>query len=424
MVILSLDRVTTGYREKKVLKDISFEMDKGEFLGVIGPNGCGKSTMVRAVTDVIGIWEGDIKIADRLLGEYSRKKLARKVAVVPQNTYISFPFTVKDIVMMGRSPYLRRFENPKKKDFDRVNRAMKVTGTYRLKDRKISELSGGELQRVITARALSQSPELLLLDEATSHLDIGHKLEMMDIVNKMCKERGLSVLSIFHNLNLAARYCERMILIDEGRIHAMGKPEEVLTRSHLRAVYGIEAEVHENPRDGGLYITPIEDHGGESEKDMKVHIVCGGGSSGRLMKTLVEDGFFVSAGVLNVMDTDFEKANFLDIKMVEAPPFSPLTKEDQEKNDDLIEGSDIVIGTEFPVGHGNIGNLVSLVDAAKDGKNVVLIQADSIEERDYTEGKASSLYDELGSFSNCKVVDSPEEAISLVRDYHHSKHNA
>ncbi len=424
MVILSLDGVTTGYREKEVLEEISFEMERGEFLGVIGPNGCGKSTLVRAITDVIDIWEGVITLDGEPLRSYSRKNLARKVAVVPQNTYISFPFTVKEIVMMGRAPYLGRFDNPKKVDHDRVEDAMKITGTYDLKSRRANQLSGGELQRVVTARALSQSPELLLLDEATSHLDIGHKLEMMDIVKKRCKVGELSVLSIFHNLNLAARYCERIILIDEGRIHAAGRPEDVLTRSHLRAVYGIEAEVHENPRTGGLYITPIEEQSVESEKDMKVHIVCGGGSSGRLMKSLVEEGFYVSAGVLNVMDTDFEKANFLDIDMVEAPPFSPLTADDQKKNDGLIISSDIVIGTEFPVGHGNIKNLVSLANAAKKGKTVVLIESSPIEERDYTEGKASALYNKIKSYPDCRIVCSQEEALSLVKDNYHKKHNA
>lgn len=424
MVILSVDGVTAGYGKKEVLTDVSFKMDPGEFIGVIGPNGCGKSTLVRAITSVISLWKGDILVDDQPIDIMSRKELARNVAVVPQNTYINFPFKVEEIVKMGRTPYLDRFENLGERDFKLLKRAMDVTGTYQFKDRKVNELSGGELQRVITARALSQDPKLLLLDEATSHLDIGHKLEMMDIIKQKCHEEGVGVLSIFHNLDLAARYCERIILVDEGKVHAKGIPEEVLTPPHLRAVYGIEAEVHENPRDGSLYITPARKKDINGQKDMRVHVVCGGGSSGKLMKVLVEYGFDVTAGVLNVMDSDYEKAKFLDIETVLAPPFSPMNGSDLENNRELIRRSDVVIGTEFPVGHGNIKNMESIQEAAEMGKHVILIRSSPLEKRDYTGGKATKLYDDITSHKNCRVVKDQKQAVSLLKDLYSSRHNA
>ncbi|MFW5945709.1 MAG: ABC transporter ATP-binding protein [Candidatus Natronoplasma sp.] len=415
MVGLEVDKLVTGYGDEKILKEISFQVEKGDFLGIIGPNGSGKSTLIRALTRVIPPWNGSVKYDKKNIEKMSRNEIARKVSVVPQDTFINFPFTVREVVLMGRSPYLGRFENPGKKDIKVAKDAMQATSTLRFKDRSVRDLSGGELQRVVLARALTQIPKLLLLDEATSQLDIGHKKEVMDMLKEMNEKENLSVISVHHNLNLAARYCKKIMLLDDGKKHAHGRPEEVLTNSHLRAVYGVEAEVHEHPKDGSLYVSPVDKKIRADKGGKKIHVVCGGNSTGTLLKDLVEKGYEVSVGVLNVMDSDLEKADFLDVEVVTEAPFSSITYESYKKNLKLIKNADIVVVTDFPVGEGNIKNLEAVKEGVDDDTDLILIDKDNIHERDFTEQNMGlKLYSEISRKKNIKKVDSTEEVIGSI----------
>jgi len=417
--MLDIKNVTTGYTEKNpVLKNLNVSMDEGDFIGIVGPNGSGKSTLINCITGILEPWKGSVKIKNETLTDLSRKEIARNVAVVPQDTYINFPYSVKEIILMGRSPYLGRLENYDKKDHEIAEREMKTTETYRFRKRGINELSGGEIQRVIVARALTQDPELLLLDEATSHLDIGHKKEVMDTIKKKNEKEGLSVISVHHNLSLAARYCEKILLLDEGKEHAFGTPEEVLTNSHLRAVYGIEAEVHEHPKDGSLYVSPVDEQVSSKSKEKTVHVICGGGSTNTLLKDLIEKGYEVTAGVLNVMDSDLEKADFLDIKTITEAPFSSITEESYEKNLELIQDADILIMTDFPVGEGNKKNIEVLEECVRDySKEVILIDPENIADRDYTyDDMASKVYYEISEKKNVRGVDSTKKVFSVLQN--------
>ncbi len=416
MVSLECESLTTGYVDEEVVRDISFTLEQGDILGIVGPNGSGKSTLIRAITGVIEPWSGGLSLDGRSIKKLSRREIARKVAVVPQDTFISFPYTAWEVVMMGRNPYLGRLESPDKKDRAIVKEAMDGTATLTFKDRPVGELSGGELQRVVVARALAQDTDLLLLDEATSHLDIGHKVSVMDLVKRKNREGDKGVLSVHHNLDLAARYCDRLILIDEGEIHAEGSPKDVLTPPHLRAVYGIEAEVHQNPRNGSLYVTPVEDISGLEEKKETIHIVAGGGSGSDLMKSSVEEGYRVTAGVLNAMDSDLERAEFLDIDVVVEAPFTGIGQKAYRQNLKKIEEADIVVGTDFPVGKGNLRNVKALKRAVEEDRKVFLLDEDSIEERDYTGGKAAEIYEDMLESENVTVVEGWEDLRSLLEN--------
>ncbi len=419
MVMLEIDRLRAGYtRAESVLKGLDFSMDEGEFIGVVGPNGSGKSTLLRAITNVLKFWSGDMRLKEEHITTLSREQIARSIAVVPQDTYISFPYSVGEVVLMGRNPYLSRFENYDKKDKKIAKRCMKMTSTLKFKDKRINELSGGEIQRVIVARALTQNPDLLLLDEATSHLDIGHKKDIMDTVKKLNENRGLSVISVHHNLNLAARYCEKILIMDDGMDHSFGAPEKVLTRSNIKAVYGIDAEIHRHPVDGNLYVTTLDERVNEEMKEKKVHVVCGGGSSSSLFKRLIEDGYEVTAGVLNVMDSDLEKAKNFDIRCVTEAPFSPISEESFEKNLKMIKEADVIVLTDFPIGEGNIKNLEAIKQGIKDQK-LILIERKNIENRDYTEeGKGTKLYDEIieekKRRSDIQILKRPEEVLEYI----------
>jgi len=412
VVELEVDSLVTGYSDEKILKDISFHVEKGDFLGIIGPNGSGKSTLIRALTRIISPWDGSVKYDKKNIEKMSRNEIARKVSVVPQDTFINFPFTVRDVVLMGRSPYIGRFKNPDKEDIKIAKEAMQATKTLRFEDRSVRDLSGGELQRVVLARALTQKPDLLLLDEATSQLDIGHKKEVMDMLKEMNENKNLSVISVHHNLNLAARYCKKILLLDDGKKHVHGRPEEVLTNSHLRAVYGVEAEVHEHPKDGSLYVSPVDKKIRSEKGGKKIHVVCGGNSTGTLLKDLVEKGYEVSAGVLNVMDSDLEKADFLDVEVVTEAPFSSITRESYKGNLQLIKKADIVVVTDFPVGEGNIKNLEAVKEGVDHDTDLILVDKDNIKERDFTEqNRGVKLYSEISRKKNTKRVDSTEEAV-------------
>ncbi len=398
MVILRLEDITAGYIEKKpVLRDLNISVEKGDFIGIVGPNGSGKSTLIKCITNVLEPWEGRIRLKDEDIKNLSRKQIAKNVAVVPQDTYISFPYSVEEVVLMGRNPYVGRFENYDGEDRIKAKKSMKITKTYKFRDRKINDLSGGEMQRVVVARAMAQEPDLLLLDEATSHLDIGHKKDVMDTIKRKNEKENLSVVSVHHNLNLAARYCEKILLLDEGEKYAFGRPEKVLTNSHLRAVYGIEAEVHEHPKDGSLYISPVDEHLSSESKEKTVHVICGGDSANTLLRDLVEEGYEVTTGVLNVMDSDLEKAEFLDIKTVTEAPFSSITRRSHEKNLQMIKDADILIVTDFPVGEGNRKNIDAVNKCVKEyDKKVILIDPRNITDRDYTtDHMASRIYDEI-----------------------------
>jgi iron complex transport system ATP-binding protein len=231
----------------QVLTGLDFALRAGEFVGLIGPNGAGKSTLLRLLG---GQWtpaEGDILLEDQPLPRYNAREVAQRVAHVPQATALSFPFTAREVVLMGRSPHLRRFQIETAHDRAIAERALQATNAAYLSDRLVTTLSGGEAQRVILARALAQEPKILLLDEPTSNLDVKHQLETMALARRLAHQQGLGVVAAVHDLGHAARYCDRLALLVCGRIIADGPPESVLTPENLRYGFGIEAQLYRDP---------------------------------------------------------------------------------------------------------------------------------------------------------------------------------
>lgn len=245
-----------SYGRAPVIDDVSLTLAAGEMLGVIGPNGSGKSTLVRLLSGVVRPSAGTIQIHGRAIAEYSRRDLARAIAVVPQDTVIEFPFSVTEVVLMGRSPHLGGFAFEGDRDLDVARRAMQRTGVLELADRSIHELSGGERQRVILARALAQEASILLLDEPAAFLDIRHEVEIYDLLQALQRE-GKSVLTVLHDLNLAALYCDRVALLKAGRLVRVGTPAEVITYSLLTEVYETEVYVDVNAVTGAINVLPL-----------------------------------------------------------------------------------------------------------------------------------------------------------------------
>jgi iron complex transport system ATP-binding protein len=250
MDALVVEDVAAGYGGPLVLDGVTLRVAAGEFVGIIGPNGSGKSTLVRAVSRVLHLVRGRVLVAGRDVARMSRRAIAREMAVVPQTQPTVYDFTVEDIVRMGRTAHLGRFEMAGEADRAACRRAMEATEVFDLRARSLVALSGGERQRVLIARALAQEPHLLLLDEPDAHLDINHKVEVFDLLAALNRSEGLTVVCISHDLNLAAQYAERLVLLAEGRVAADDAPEAILTEANLRRVYGAETVVRPHPVTG------------------------------------------------------------------------------------------------------------------------------------------------------------------------------
>jgi len=264
--ILEATGLVGGYDNRDVLHGVDFALYPGEFLGVIGPNGSGKSTLIRALTGILPLRQGEVRLNGRPLRAYHPREQAQQIAVVPQISVPAFAFSVREVVEMGRNPHLGRFRGLSAEDHAAVEEAIVLTDTAHLQHRSINQLSSGELQRVTIARALAQRPRVLLLDEPTAHLDLGHQLDIFELLTRLNAEQGLSVFCISHDLNLAAEFCRRLLLFSVGRVYATGSASEVITEEHLAAVYGTLVRVETNPHSGQPLVLHSRAHREEEEE--------------------------------------------------------------------------------------------------------------------------------------------------------------
>ncbi len=257
MSIITVTDVDFRYNDILALQAVSFDVRRGEFLGVIGPNGSGKTTLIRVLDGILAPERGVVSVHDTAIRGMKRRDIARVIAVVPQESPMVFPFRVIEVVMMGRSPHLGMLRFEGESDLRIVEKAMEMTDTTPLADRSMNGLSGGERQRVLIARALAQEPEVILLDEPTAFLDIRHQVELFDLMKALNRERELTVLAVTHDINLAASYCDRVLLLKEGNIHRMGTPGEVVTETNIRTVYETDVLVDANPLSGLPRVTLV-----------------------------------------------------------------------------------------------------------------------------------------------------------------------
>jgi len=257
---VSLRQVSFSYRMQPVLQEVSFEIPQQSFLALIGPNGSGKTTLLRLMSKVLSPQRGTILLNNRPLREFNARTLALTLAVISSEQHFEFPFSVQDIVAMGRFPHLNRLQRMSERDWKIVDEAMERTAILPLRHRSIAQLSSGEKQRVLIARAISQQPSIMMLDEPNAHLDINHQIAIYNLLRTLNRDHQMTIIVVLHDLSAAATFCETMALLHRGRIVRIGVPAEVITADLIQQTYGAEVAVFPSPVNGCPQIAfgPVE----------------------------------------------------------------------------------------------------------------------------------------------------------------------
>jgi len=245
--MIELDNVSLGYNHRPILRNVNMKARPGQIVGLVGPNGSGKSTLIKGMTRVIDVFSGRILIEGRDMATIKRDELARLIATVPQSPALPGAFTAFEVVLMGRTPHLGLLRYEGGKDLAASWQAMQATHTQFFAERRVSELSGGERQRLVIARALTQQPKAMLLDEPTANLDINHQVEILNLVKSLCLEQSLTVVIALHDLNLAAQYCDWVVMLNGGEVYVEGTPADILTAPNIKRVYGADVCVYPHP---------------------------------------------------------------------------------------------------------------------------------------------------------------------------------
>ncbi len=334
-------RVRLG--EVEVLEGVSLSVDRGELVGLVGPNGVGKTTLLRAIYGAQDPDDGTVELDSEPVGAMDSARVSRLVATVPQDSHVGFSFTVEQIVEMGRTPHRSRLDWSE--GGGAVEAALERTGTASLRDRRVDEISGGERQRVLLARALAQETPALVLDEPTASLDINHQVAVLELVAGLVAD-GRAAIAAIHDLDLAARYCDRLCLLGDGTVRSVGPPERVLGEDGLGETFDTAAAVTRNWATGAPTVAAIEER---PERAAHVHVLGGGTPGARAVGALWRAGFTVSTGLLGEGDVTAEVADQLGCRSITAPPFDP-PDERRRAAERLASGADVLVDTGGPGG--------------------------------------------------------------------------
>lgn len=408
---LEVQKVEFFYGTKRILHDISFTCRDGELVGIVGPNGSGKTTLLRIIAGYLKPTSGLVRYNGEYIEKIPPKKLASLRAVVEQSLTSPFEFTVYEYVMLGRTPYLGRFQTESTIDIAAVDTAIMRTQLGDFRNRSIGELSGGELQKAMIARALAQDPSFLILDEPTAHLDISNQMGIMELLANLANE--ISVIAVVHDLNLAVNYCDQIAVLNEGNLAAYGPTDKVLEVSLLKEIFDINSLKLQSPAHVRPQLAFVSNHEKKSASEKHIHVMGGGGCAQRVLFMLHNAGYTLSAGVLNEGDRDLEVAQDLGCSVITAPPFSRITHRNKGDIRNLCEKADAIVIAAMPIGEGNVGNL-EVANEFTDKKPIVLYtQLSQFQDLDYIGGRASSLYEKIKDYAY--VTSSVDQIIDFLK---------
>ncbi|MGI0139710.1 MAG: ABC transporter ATP-binding protein [Thermoplasmata archaeon] len=415
---LELRGVSVSYGSHPALVEVDVGVDPGEFVALAGPNGSGKTTLIRAVLGFLAPARGDVRVFGSPIAELSPRFRARSVAWVPQDEPARDDVPLLDYVLYGRYAHQEMLEGESAEDVRIAREVLEQVGLADRAEDGILSISGGERQRAILARALAQKPKLLLLDEPTSHLDIGHQLDILGRVRGLARRRGVTVVAALHDLNLAARFADRIVVLSHGRVVADGPASSVLSEELLRRVWGVAAELRRDPRTGTPFLIPyplpLAMPAADRTARGTVHVVGGGGAAGTYLRGLTDGGWVVSAGVLHLLDSDTETAAALGIPIAEEVPFAPLGEVARARQHELLAAAHAIVVAPFAVGPSNLANLEDLRPFA--GRIPIWLVAEPpIRERDFSGGHATEVYEVLRS-AGAREVHDLSELLEALRD--------
>ncbi|ELY62200.1 heme ABC transporter ATP-binding protein [Natronolimnohabitans innermongolicus] len=406
---IAVENCSLSFGDLSVLEDVSLTVEPGEFVGFVGPNGAGKTTLLRLISGALEPDSGRITIDGVDVHAVDSRTSSRLVSVVPQDTTLSFSFPVRDVVEMGRHPHRSRFSSPTRADQEVVDDALERTRTAELADRPIDEVSGGQRQRVVLARAIAQATPAMLLDEPTASLDVNHQLETLELVRELVDD-GRTVCAAIHDLDLAARYCDRLVMLADGAVYRSGPPSEVLSGDALSDVFDATATVTQNPITGTETVTALPtpvgvglggegpataesatEHGGDVEDgdaataDHRVHVLgTGPTATSALARLEREPGLALSVGPVVATETTAETARSLGIEPLEVAPFESLSPAELTAFEERVRDANVTVVTEGVFESGGMGT-ESLLETVDDVADAVVV-ATQDEDRD---GKAA-----------------------------------
>jgi iron complex transport system ATP-binding protein len=396
--VLTVDAVSVQIGQKLILQNISFAAKSGEFIGIIGPNGAGKSTLLRGIRGMSPLSSGEVQVLEQSIQRLGDKQMARIVAYMQQEVNVGFGFTAQEVVLAGRYPYLKWWQNEQSEDYQIAQKYMAFTGVDLLADKPVQQMSGGERQRVMLAKVLAQETPLIFLDEPTASLDLVYQEEIFRYCKAMCKQ-GKTVLIIAHDIKLAAKFCSRLLLLADGAVVADGPPAQVITVPNLEKAYGLHSAVFINKVTGNLDIHTYAAASGTAVCK-KVHLISGGGSGANLIRLLHEKSYHLSGGVFQQGDTDADVAMAFGVDAVVGQSFSSIDELQSKKNREKIAAADWTLLSNLCYGEQNLDNLEAAFAASK----LIIIEDTLIEDRDYTGGKATALYRKLVTLPQVTVM--------------------
>lgn len=392
------------------LNHLSVNVKDGKLTGLMGPTGSGKSFFLRSLVGRLPPNKRAILADMKPLHILSSTEIANAIAAVAQDSEKEPAFSVRDFVMMARSPFVYGPSVEMKVDEEIAREALVMTDTWHLAMQPFAELNETEKQLVLIARAMSLQPKLLLLDETVVYLDADDKSKIMDLLRNLSRTMPLSLITVLHEVDLAARYCDEITFLDQGIVVAMGPPNQVLTANVLRDAYGIDVVVSTDPITHMISVRPRASHTITHRGGIRVHLLCGGGTGGALLEALRRSGCSVSVGVLSMFDSDYKTARELHVPTVAEVPFSQISQVAHSENLRLIAESEAVVVLPFPVGQGNLRNLKAAGAALQWGKKVFLLRPEGRPSIDFVGGKAEAFIRDLIA-SGAVEMKSVEEII-------------
>ncbi|MBS5822961.1 MAG: ABC transporter ATP-binding protein [Clostridium argentinense] len=363
--MLKTENLFAGYGKKVVVENVNISSIKGQVVCFLGPNGAGKTTILRTLSGLLDPVKGEVYIKEEKISNINKKDLSKQLAVVLTKKFEDGLMTCYEVVSMGRYPHTGFFGRLSQEDNEKVFEALKTVNAENLAERYFDELSDGEKQKILVARALVQEPEVIILDEPTTHLDIRHRLELVDILKKLSKEKGIAVILSLHEIDIAIKSCDKVILVKDNKVLAYGVPEDVVNENIIKKLYGIQDASFNNLL-GSIELS--------NKLKPQVFVIGGSGYGAPIYRALTKQGIGVATGIIHENDIDYEIARTIGIHIQSERPFEAINDISLAKCSSIIDKMDIVIDSGYPIGEINRKNSDLIYYALNKGKKVLTLR--------------------------------------------------